>query len=255
MMTRVEVERMLARAIALVILLATQLRAVDSDFRAGLWEGTIERGRGIDRIVLLLTISVQARDSANPATSAWARVESNSGICGSNKPDIEPNRVSFECMTWSKRGEAEFAAGHFEGYFSPRSNLVTGTWRGEPIQLARPKQTDSPWSEGDWVAAGAGHTCVVRFFDGNGSRLMNGAGATIDIYSKERAVFGKQLYSNALPRGSNRPNFWWDDTDKNIFSGQLTADNSELSGGWQGRDFLCVTPDHRITFLRARSSL
>ena len=74
---------MLSRASALVILLAAQLPAVDSDFRAGLWEGTIERGRGIERIVLLLTISVQARDGPNAATSAWARVESNSGICGS----------------------------------------------------------------------------------------------------------------------------------------------------------------------------
>src|SRR5579863_3802910 len=246
---------MLARAIAPVILLATQLRAVDSDFRAGLWEGTIERGRGIERIVLLLTISVQSRGGPNAATSAWARVESNSGICGSNKAEIEPNRVSFECMTISKRAGAESAAGHFEGYFSPRSNLVTGTWRGELIQLTRPKQTDLPWSEGDWVAENAGQTCVVRFFDGNGSRLMNGAGATIDIYSKERAVFGKQLYSNALPRGSPRPNFSWDDTDKNTFGGQLTADSSEMTGFWQGRDFLCGSPDHKVTFRRARSSL
>jgi hypothetical protein len=246
---------MLARAIALVILLATQLPAVDSDFRAGLWEGTIERGRGIERIVLLLTISVHARDGPNPATSAWARVESNSGICGSNKAEIEPNRVSFECMTWNKRGEAEAAAGHFEGYFSPRSNLVTGAWRGEPIQLTRPKQTDSPWSEGDWVAEGAGPTCVVRFFDRNGSRLMGSGSATIDIYSKERAVFGKQLSYNALPRGSSRLYFGWVDTDKNMFGGQLAADNSELTGGWDGRDFLCGSPDRRITFRRTRSSL
>jgi hypothetical protein len=247
---------MLARATTLVILLATQLWAVDSDFRAGLWEGTIERGRGIERIVLLLTISVQAMDGPNAATSAWARVESNSGICGSNKAGIEPNRVSFECMTWSKRGEAEAAAGHFEGYFSPRSNLVTGSWRGEPIQLARPKQSDSLTSEGDWVAQGAGQTCVVRFFDGNRSGLMsNGRGATIDIYSKERAVFGKQLYSNASHGPQGQLNFGWDHTDKNTFGGKLSADNSELTGVWQGHDFLCGSPDHKVTFRRTRSSL
>jgi hypothetical protein len=244
---------MLARVIALVILLATQLPAMDSDFRAGLWEGTIERGRGIERIVLLLTISVQARDGPNPATSAWTRVESNSGICGSNKAAIEPNRVSFECMTWNKRGEAESAAGHFEGYFSPRSSLVTGTWRGEPIQLTRPKQTGSPWSGGDWVAEGAGQTCVVRFFDRNGSRLMAGGSATIDIYSKERAVFGKQL--GAFPRESGGISFSWVDTDRNGFLGKLSDDSSELTGLWQGRDFLCHSPDQRITFRRARSSL
>ncbi len=84
---------------ALAVLLATQLRAVDSDFRAGLWEGTLERGRGIERIVLLLTISGQAMDSPHAAISALTRVESASGICGSNKADIEPNRVSFECIT------------------------------------------------------------------------------------------------------------------------------------------------------------
>ena len=88
---------MFARAIALAILLATQLPAVDSDFRAGLWGSTIERGSGIERIVLLLTISVHGRDGPNPATSAVARVESDSGICGANKAEIEPNRVSFEC--------------------------------------------------------------------------------------------------------------------------------------------------------------
>jgi hypothetical protein len=42
MMMRVKAPRMLARAIALVIFVAMQLRAVDSDFRAGLWEGTID---------------------------------------------------------------------------------------------------------------------------------------------------------------------------------------------------------------------
>jgi hypothetical protein len=253
---------MLIRAIALAILLATQMRAVDSDFRAGLWEGTMERGKGIERIVLLLTISVQARDSPNAATSALARVESNSGICGSNKAEMEPNRVSFECMTISKRAEAESAAGHFEGYFSPRSNLVTGIWRGEPTQLTRPKQTDSVTSEGDWFAESAGQTCVVRLFDGNRTGLMSsGGGATIDIYSKDRAVFGKQIHSNSS-RGPGdgvalawRVSFGWEDTDKNMFVGKLSADNSELTGIWQGRDFLCGTPDHKITFRRTRSSL
>ena len=39
---------------------------------------------------------------------------------------------------------------------------------------------------------------MVRFFDGNRSHLGRGAGdATIDIYSKERAVFGKQISSYA----------------------------------------------------------
>jgi hypothetical protein len=71
---------MLARAITLVILLAVRLRAVDSDFRAGLWEGTTERGRGTERIVLLLTISVHGMDGPNAETSAWARVESSSGF-------------------------------------------------------------------------------------------------------------------------------------------------------------------------------
>jgi len=247
---------MLTRAIALAILLATQLRAVDSDFRAGLWEGTIERGRGIERIVLLLTISVQATDDPNAATSALARIESNSGFCGSNKAEIEPNRVSFECLDISKRAEAESAAGHFEGSFSPRSNLVTGTWRGEPIQLTRPKQTDSLRSEGDWVAEDAGQTCVVRFFEGNRSGLVSsGGGGTIDIYSKERAVFGKQIYSYASRGSENRINFGWVDTDKNMFAGKLSADSSELTGNWQGRDFLCGTPGRKITFRRTRSSL
>ena len=191
------------------------------------------------------------------ATSAWARVESNSGICGSNKAEIEPNRVWFECMTWNKRGEAAAAAGHFEGYFSPRSNLVTGTWRGEPIQLARPKQSDSLTSE-DWVAEGAGQTCVVRFFDASRSGLMsNGRSATIDIYSKERAVFGKQIYSNAGNRAAidGRVSFSWVDTDRNGFLGKLSDDRSELTGFWEGQDFLCHSPDQRITFRRARSSL
>lgn len=247
---------MLARAITLVILLAVRLRAVDSDFRAGLWEGTTERGRGTERIVLLLTISVHGMDGPNAETSAWARVESSSGICGSNKAEIKPNRVSFECMTLRKRGEAESAAGHFEGYFSPRSNLVTGTWHGEPIQLTRPKQSDSVTSEGDWVAEGAGQTCVVRFFDGNGSGLMgNGGSATIDIYSKERAVFGKQLYSHISRSPQWQRNFGWDDTDKNTFLGKFGAENTELNGNWQGRDFLCGTPDHKVTFRRTRSSL
>src|SRR5665213_620923 len=134
---------MLLRAIVLVILLAARLRAVDSDFRSGLWEGTIERGTGVERLVLLLTISVQAVDSPNALTTALARVESNSGICGSNQPELEPNRVSFECTAIGTQGEPETATGHFEGHFSPRSNLVTGTWRGQPIQLTRPTQTDA----------------------------------------------------------------------------------------------------------------
>src|SRR6202051_860081 len=119
MMTRVEAVRMSARAIALVILLATQLRAVDSDFRAGLWEGTIERGRGVERIVLLLTISVSGRDGSHPTTGAVAQVESGSGICGSNKPELDRNRVLFECMGTDK--DATKAGGRFEGYFSPGS--------------------------------------------------------------------------------------------------------------------------------------
>jgi hypothetical protein len=246
---------MLVRPIALVILLATQLRAVDTDFRAGLWEGTIERGRGIERIVLLLTISVQARDGVNAATSALARVESGSGSCGSNKAEIEPNRMSLKCMTISKRDEPESVAGHFEGHFSPRSNLVTGTWRGEAIQLTRPQQTNSFTSEGDWVAEGAGETCVVRFFDRSGSRLMGSGAATIDIYSKDRAVFGKQLYYNARRGREDGISFGWEDTDKNIFSGKLNADSSELTGLWQGRDFLCGTSDHKVTFRRTRSTL
>jgi hypothetical protein len=192
----------------------------------------------------------------NAATSAWARVESNSGICGSNKPEIKPNRVSFECLTIRKQGEAESAAGHFEGYFSPRSNLVTGTWRGRAIQLTRPKQSDSVLSEGDWVAEGAGQTCVVRFFDGSGSGLMgNGGGAIIDIYSKERAVFGKQLYSHISRSPQWQLYFGWDDTDKNGFLGKLSADSGELTGFREGRDFLCGTADHKVTFRRTRSSL
>jgi hypothetical protein len=161
-------------------------------------------------------------------------------------------------MTWNKRGEAEAAAGHFEGYFSPRSNLVTGTWRSEPIQLARPKQSDSLWSGGDCVAEGAGQTCVVRFFDGNGSGLMSSGGrATIDIYSKERAVFGKQIYSNAGNRAAieGRLNFGWVDTDRNGFGGKLSDDSSELTGFSEGRDFLCHSPNRRITFRWTRSSL
>ncbi len=48
---------MSVRAIALVILLSTHLSAVDSDFRAGLWEGTIERGEvALKESLLLLTI-------------------------------------------------------------------------------------------------------------------------------------------------------------------------------------------------------
>jgi hypothetical protein len=253
---------MLTRPIALAILLAAQLWAVDSDFRAGLWEGSLDRGGGIEKIVLLLTISVQARDGPDAATSATARVESNSGICGSNKAEIGPNRVSFECITIQKRGEAESSAGHFEGYFSPRSNLVTGTWRGESIQLTRPKQTESLASEGDWVAEQAGQTCVVRFFDGIRPGLSaNNGRATIDIYSKERAVFGRQLFSSVSRRpadgvaGEWRVFIGWDYTDKNRFSGRLSVDNSELTGLWEGADFLCGTPNHQITFHWTRSSL
>src|ERR1700688_3216020 len=88
-------------------------------------------------------------------------------------------------------------------------------------------------SEGDWVAEGAGQTCVVRFFDRNGSRLMGSGNATIDIYSRERAVFGKQL--GAFPRGSSGVSFGWVDTDKNTFGGKLSDDSSELTGFWQGR--------------------
>lgn len=247
---------MFVRAIALVILLATQLRAVDSDFRSGLWEGTVERDRGVERVVLLLTISVQAVESPKALTSALARVESNSGICGSNQLELEPNRVSFDCRSISTAGNADAAVGHFEGNFSPQSNLVTGTWRGQPIQLTRPKQTDSVKSAGDWVAEGLGQTCVVRFFDSNRSRLMSaGVSATIDIYSKERAVFGKLIGANASPGPEYRLNFGWVDTDKNMFLGKLSADKGELTGVWKGRDFLCGAPDQNITFHRIRSSL
>ena len=121
---------------ALAILLAALLRAVDSDFRAGLWEGTLERGRGIERIVLLLTISVEGMGSPHAATSALAQVESSSGVCGSSKAAIEPNRVSFDCMTIGERGAVESSAGYFDGYFSPRSNLITGTWRPQTIRFA-----------------------------------------------------------------------------------------------------------------------
>jgi len=248
---------MLVRSTALMIVLATQLRAVDTDFRAGLWEGTIERGRGVERIVLLLTISVAARAGPNAAVSAVARIESGSGICGTNKADVEPNRVSFECTTINKRDEAESVAGRFEGYFSPRSNLVTGTWRGEAIQLTRPPQSNSLTTEGDWVAEAADETCVVHFFDRIGSRLMGSGAATIDIYSKDRAVFGKQLNYSARRGREDGIAFGWEDTDKNMFRGKFGADNSELTGLWQGHDFLCVTPQpvHNITFRLTRSSL
>ena len=248
---------MLARSIALVIVLAAQLRAVDTDFRAGLWEGTIERGRGVERIVLLLTISVAARNGPNAAISAVARIESGTGICGANKVEVEPNRVSFECTTISKRDEAEPVAGRFEGYFSLRSNLVTGTWRAEPLQLTRPSQSNSLTTEGDWVAESADETCVVRFFDRGGSRLMSSGAATIDIYSKDRAVFGKQLNYSARRGREDGVAFGWEDTDKNMFGGKFGADNSELTGLWQGHDFLCATPQpvHKITFRLTRSSL
>ncbi len=246
---------MLARSIALVILLATQLQAVDSDFRAGLWEGTMEHGSGIERIVLLLTVSIEARDGPNAATSAVARIESGSGLCGSNKAEIEPNRVSFECIAISNRPEEESAIGHFEGYFSPRSNLVTGTWRGQSIQLTRPSQTNSLIAEGDWVAEGAGDTCVVRFFDPARSRFMGIGRVTLDIYSKERAVFGKLIGANASSAPEHQVIFGWVDTDHNIFLGKLGADNNEVTGLWQGRDFLCGTPDHKVTFRLTRSSL
>jgi hypothetical protein len=238
---------MLARSIALAILFAAQLRAVDSDFRAGLWEGTIEHGKGIERIVLLLTISVQAKDGPHAAASAVARIESDSGICGSNKPEIEPNRVSFECIAISNRPEAESAMGHFEGYFSPRSNLVTGTWRGQSIQLTRPPQTNSVASVGDLVAESGGQTCVVR--------LMGSGRATLDIYSTERAVFGKLIRGNVSGGAEHWLNLSWVDTDKNMFSGKFGADNSDVTGLWQGRDFLCGTPDHKVTFRLTRSSL
>jgi hypothetical protein len=244
---------MLLRAMVLVILLAARLRAVDSDFRSGLWEGTIERGRGVERVVLLLTISVEAVDGPNVPTTATARVESNAGVCGSNQPELEPNRVSFECTPIGTQGEPEAATGHFEGHFSPRSNLVTGTWRSEPIQLTRPKQTDSLTSEGDWVAESSGQTCVVRFFYGN--RTLAGMSATIDIYSKERAVFGRLIGVVASPGPQYRLNFGWADKDKNMFFGKLNADKGELTGIWQGRDFLCGGPDQKITFQRIQSSL
>jgi len=245
---------MLVRSVALVILLATQVRAVDSDFRAGLWEGTIEHGKGIERIVLLLTISVQGRDGSNATASAVARIDSGSGICGSNKAEIEPNRVSLECIAIRDLPEAESATGHFEGYFSPRSNLVTGTWRGQPIQLTRPPQANSTTS-GDWVAEGGGNTCVLRFFDRGLSRLSGGGRVTIDIYSKEGAVFGKLIGANLSSGPERRLSLGWVDTDKNMFLGKLGADNDETTGLWQGRDFLCGTPDHKVTFRRARSSL
>jgi hypothetical protein len=228
---------------------------VDSDFRAGLWEGTIEHGKGIERIVLLLTISVQARDGQNVATSAVVRIDSDSGKCGSNKAEIEPNRVSFECIAIGDRPEAESATGHFEGYFSPRSSLVTGTWRGQPIQLTRPPQTSSITAAGDWVAEGAGGKCVVRFFDRSGSRFMGSGRATLDIYSKERAVFGKLIGANVSNSPERRVGFGWVDTDKNMFYGSLGSDNSEVTGLWQGRDFLCGTSDHKVTFRWTRSSL
>jgi hypothetical protein len=245
---------MLARSTALVILLATQVRAVDSDFRAGLWEGTIERGKGVEKIVLLLTISVQARDGPNAAVSAVARIDSGFGVCGSNDAVIEPNRVSFECIAIRDQPEVESATGHFEGYFSPRSNLVTGTWRGQIIQLTRPPQTNSLLSE-DWVAEGGGDTCVVRFFDRRGSQLVGGGRVTIDIYSNERAVFGKLIGANVSGGLERRLILGWADTDKNVFLGKLEADGSELTGLWQGRDFLCGTRDHKATFYRTRSSL
>ena len=215
---------MLLRATVLVILLSARLRAVDSDFRSGLWEGTIERGTGVEKVVLLLTISVEALNSPNALTTALARVESNSGICGSNQPVLEPNRVSFDCVASVERGDPNVVTGRFEGNFSPRSNLVTGTWRGEPIQLTRPKQTVSPRSEGAWVAESAGQTCVVRVFDNHhqGSMFI-GVVATIDIYSKERAVFGKLIGANAS-RVTDYLNFGWTDKDKNMFLGNLNAE-------------------------------
>ena len=244
---------MFVRATVLVILLAARLRAVDSDFRSGLWEGTIERGTGVERVVLLLTISVEAMDAPNALVSTSARVESNSGTCGSNQPELEPNRVSFECTAIGTHSEPEAVTGHFEGNFSPGSNLVTGTWRGEPIQLTRPKQTVSPRSAGAWVAEGAGQTCVVRFFDSHhqGSMFI-GVVATIDIYSKERAVFGKLVSANAAPGPESRINFGWADKDKNMFFGKFSAEG-ELTGNWQGRDFLCGGPNNNITFRRIQS--
>ena len=111
-------------------------------------------------------------------------------------------------------------------------------------------------SEGDWVAEGAGQTCAVRLFDGSGSIFMNNGGrAIIDIYSKERAVFGRQLSATVYRRPEDQVIFGWVDTDKNMFHGKLGADNNELTGLWQGRDFMCGASDHNITFRRTRSSL
>ena len=79
--------------------------------------------------------------------------------------------------------------------------------------------------------------------------------ATLDIYSKERAVFGKLIGANASGTPEHRLSLGWVDTDKNMFLGQFGADNSEVTGLWQGRDFLCGTPDHKVTFRLTRSSL
>ena len=236
---------MLTRAITLVILLATRLAAADSDLRAGFWEGTTERGRGIERIVFLLTISVHGMDGPHPVTDAVARVESGAGLCGANQVQLEPDSVSFDCRTIDQRAGTEPAGGHFEGHFSPQSSLVLGTWRGKPVQLTRPTRYTS---DADWVAEAAGQTCVVRFFD-------EPRRATIDIYSKEQAVFGRKLDSYTSP--AVRFNFGWKDTDKNLFAGSISADKSELVGIWQGHDFLCATLNYKsqITFHWTRSSL
>jgi hypothetical protein len=242
---------MLTRSFALAALFMARLWAVDADFRAGLWEGTLERGRGIEKIALALTISVQYRDGGHPVTAAVARLDSGSGTCGANDAVVEPNRVVFECMTIRATGWAASAGGRFEGYFSPGSNLVTATWRGEPIQLTRPKQSES---DGDWVAQNGGQTCVVRFFDSNVPEMRGAGGrATIDIFSSERAVFGKAISGALRPVG--RVNFGWTDTDKNGFLGKIGADENELTGLWQGNDFLCGGPDHKVTFRWTRSSL
>ena len=246
---------MLRRCFGLAILLAARAYAADGDFRAGLWEGTLERGSGIEKIVLSLTITVQSRDGAHPVTTALARVESASGNCAANQAELSADRIAFDCQTVDVTYGSTSSGGRFEGYFSPGSNLVSGVWRGQPIQLTRPKQSDPRITDGEWIAENGGQTCVVRFFDGKiPNPTIIGQRATIDIYSKERAVFGRTIFSGVL-RTSDRVSLGWTDTDKNGFEGRLDADAHQLIGKWNGRDFLCGGPDHKLMFRWSPSSL
>jgi len=245
---------MLGRTTVLSAIAAARLCAADSDFRAGFWEGTIERGNGVENISLSLTVSVQYRAGENALTTPVARLRSGLGTCGANQVEIGPNRVAFDCMTIKAKYGVPSSGGRFEGYFSAGSSLASGTWRGEPIQLTRPKQSDSR-SEGEWVAENGEQTCVVRFFDANPPELRVRSGrATIDIYSKAHAVFGKDISLGA--RVTPWPvGFSWTDTDKNFFRGELEANDNEMTGTWYGNDFLCGGPNHKVTFRRMPSSL